>query len=259
MKGTKDMGKTIIITSGPTNEQIDAVMKITNMSTGALGAVIADAFIKNADDADIDKIYYISPKLAHKPRSSTNKIELLTIESTQDLLDTLTTLLTTQHVDVVVHAAAVGDYKAAYTIRAEDLIDEIWDSVKSGRVSGKNGLMAIFENPRAVQNDETKISSYEPHLMTMMALTPKVIGSIKKLSPNTKLVGFKLLEGVSREELFEVADRLRAKNQADFIVANDLSKIGGGKHWAMIVGPDGVVAECETKDEIAQAIIRLVS
>ena len=54
-----------------------------------------------------------------------------------------------------------------------------------------------------------------------------------------------------------MADRLRVKNQADFIVANDLSKIGNGKHWAMIVGADGVVAECETKDEIASAIIRL--
>jgi len=29
--------KNIIVTSGPTNERIDAVMKITNMSTGALG------------------------------------------------------------------------------------------------------------------------------------------------------------------------------------------------------------------------------
>lgn len=251
------MGKTIIITSGPTNEQIDAVMKITNMSTGTLGAVIADAFINSTNDGDIDKIYYISPKLARKPRSSTNKIECLTVESTQDLLDTLTNLLTSQHIDLVVHSAAVGDYKAAYTIRAEDLIDEIWGAIQSGRVSGKNGLMAIFENPRAVQNDDTKISSYEPHLMTMMALTPKVIGSIKKISPDTKLVGFKLLEGVSREELFEVADRLRVKNQADFIVANDLSKIGGGKHWAMIVGPDGVAAECNTKDEIAETIIRL--
>ncbi len=39
------MKKNIIITSGPTNEKIDAVMKITNMSTGALGAVVADTFL----------------------------------------------------------------------------------------------------------------------------------------------------------------------------------------------------------------------
>ena len=116
------MGKNIIITSGPTNEQIDAVMKITNMSTGTLGAVIADAMINETPDGTISKIYYISPKLARKPYSNTNKIEFLTVESTQDLLDTLTNLLRSQHIDLVVHSAAVGDYKAAYTIRAEDLV-----------------------------------------------------------------------------------------------------------------------------------------
>lgn len=248
------MGKTIIITSGPTNEQIDAVMKITNMSTGTLGAVIADAFINNTNDGDIDKIYYISPKLARKPNSSSNKIEYLTVESTQDLLDTLTNLLTSQHIDVVIHSAAVGDYKAAYTIRAEDLIEEILQKKED---LTRDSLMKIFENPFAVQNDDTKISSYEPHLMTMMTLTPKVIGSIKKTSPDTQLIGFKLLEGVSREELFDVANKLRVKNQADFIVANDLAKIGGGKHWAMIIGSDGVVAECETKDQIASTLVNL--
>lgn len=250
------MGKTIVITSGPTNEQIDAVMKITNMSTGALGATIANILL-GEHDADVDKMYYISPKLARKP-SSSSKLELLTVESTQDLLDTLQNLLTSQRIDAVIHSAAVGDYKAAYTIRAEDLIDEIWDAIRSDRIAGKNGLMAIFENPRGVQNGATKISSYEPHLMTMMALTPKVIGSIKKFSPDTMLVGFKLLEGVSKEELFEVANNLRIKNDADFIVANDLAKIGGGKHWAMVVGPNGIEAECETKADIANAIIRLI-
>ena len=39
------MKKKIIITAGPTNERIDSVMKITNMSTGALGCVFAETFI----------------------------------------------------------------------------------------------------------------------------------------------------------------------------------------------------------------------
>ena len=44
------MKKNIIITAGPTNERIDAVMKITNMSTGALGNVIAETFLKDKAD-----------------------------------------------------------------------------------------------------------------------------------------------------------------------------------------------------------------
>ena len=51
------MKKNIIITSGPTNERIDAVMKITNMSTGALGNVVAETFLEDKAD-EIDTIYY---------------------------------------------------------------------------------------------------------------------------------------------------------------------------------------------------------
>lgn len=252
------MKKRIIITSGPTNEQIDAVMKITNMSTGALGSVIAETFLRERN-GEIDKLYYLSPKLALKPRLTSPLLECITIESTQDLLDELTRLLTTEHIDAVVHSAAVGDYKAAYSIRAEDLIDEIIrKQTEAEGVLGYDQLMGIFDSPEAVQNDSTKISSYEPHLMTMLTLTPKVIGSIKKLSPKTTLVGFKLLEGVSKDELLAVASRLREKNQADYIVANDLSKIGGGKHWAMVVGASGVEAECQTKQDIADAILKRI-
>lgn len=63
---------------------------------------------------------------------------------------------------------------------------------------------------------------------------------------------------MSKEELLKVATRLREKNQADYIVVNDLSKIGEGKHWAMIVDKDGVVCECETKKEIAIEIKELI-
>lgn len=94
--------------------------------------------------------------------------------------------------------------------------------------------------------------------MTMLQLTPKVISQIKKMSPEVKLVGFKLLEGVSKEELYQVASNLRKKNNADYIVANDLSKIGNGKHWAMILDNNGIVEECTTKKEIAKALEKLL-
>ena len=61
------MKKRIIVTSGPTNEQIDAVMKITNMSTGALGSIIAETFLRERREK-IEKIYFLSPKLSLKPR-----------------------------------------------------------------------------------------------------------------------------------------------------------------------------------------------
>jgi phosphopantothenate-cysteine ligase len=94
--------------------------------------------------------------------------------------------------------------------------------------------------------------------MFKLSLTPKVIGEIKKTSPETKLFGFKLLDGVPYEELIDVATRLREKNQADYIIANDLSKIGSGKHPAYFVGEEGVKYTCETKQEIAKTLRKII-
>jgi phosphopantothenate-cysteine ligase len=254
------MGKKIIITAGPTNERIDAVMKITNMSTGALGNVVAETFLEDKYD-DIEKVFYISTKLSYKPRVKNEKVEFITVESTDDLICALEEIFANNKIDIIIHSAAVGDYAGKYVVRAEDLIDEIFDKIQNTdnkEEITKDVLMNIFENPSSVCNDETKISSYEPHLMTMLTLTPKVIGKIKEMAPEVTLVGFKLLEGVSKEELYEVASRLRAKNKADYIVANDLAKIGNGKHWAMILNENGIVTECNTKKEIAKALEKIL-
>lgn len=250
------MKKNIIITAGPTNERIDSVMKITNMSTGALGSIIAETMLEKKND-EIGSIYYVSTKMTRKPRVESDKIIYVTVESTQDLIDALRKIFSAQEIDIMIHSAAVGDYLGKYVIRAEDLVDEIFETVQSTadkKNITKERLMQIFENPSAICNNDTKISSYEPHLMTMLGLTPKVIGLIKKMAPNVNLVGFKLLDGVAKNELNEVANRLRVKNDANYIVANDLSKIGNGKHWAMILDSNGVVAECNTKKEIACAL-----
>ena len=254
------MGKKIIITSGPTNERIDAVMKITNMSTGALGNVVAETFLEDKYD-EIEKIFYLSTKMSYKPRGASEKVEYVTVESTQDLIDALKEIFANNKIDLIIHSSAVGDYAGKYVIRAEELVDEIWDKIQN--VSNKDEitkevLMNIFENPRSICNNDTKISSYEPHLMTMLQLTPKVISQIKKMAPGVTLVGFKLLEGVSKEELYQVASKLREKNNADYIVANDLSKIGNGKHWAMILNESGIVTECNTKKQIAKALEELL-
>lgn len=86
--------KNSIITSGPTNERLDAVMKITNMSTGALGAIIANHLMDNASEW-INKLYYISSKLSRKPKYyPNNKLEFVEVESTDDLLNTIKDIFT---------------------------------------------------------------------------------------------------------------------------------------------------------------------
>ena len=254
------MKKNIIITSGPTNERLDAVMKITNMSTGALGAIVADEFLKEEQE-NIDKLYYLSPKLARKPRIESDRLELITIESAEDLLRELKKLLLEKKIDAVVHSSAVGDYIGEYAITAKMLASEITEKTYSSNLSKEDlekYILDIIRNPENVVSDEHKISSYEKDLMFKLSLTPKVIGSIKKTSQETKLFGFKLLDGVSHEELIEVSTRLREKNQADYIIANDLSTIGNGKHPAYFVGENGVEYTCETKQEIAKTLKKVI-
>ena len=45
--------KRILITAGPTNEYIDEVMKITNMSTGRLGIELTNNYLKNGDNVTL--------------------------------------------------------------------------------------------------------------------------------------------------------------------------------------------------------------
>ena len=54
----------IVITAGGTSEPIDNVRKITNSSTGKLGAVIAEELLKRED---VGKIFYIKAKKAITP------------------------------------------------------------------------------------------------------------------------------------------------------------------------------------------------
>lgn len=253
------MKKNIIVDAGPTNERIDAVMKITNMSTGALGSIIADTILASFDD-EIENLFYISTKLSYKPRIQSEKVKFIQVESTDDLIDVLDKLFAEYHIDAIVHSAAVGDYKGRYVVRAEDIVEEIvtTDFSTLSEDEKREKLLNIFNAPKAVLADETKISSYEPNLMVMLDLTPKVISRIKTLSPDTMLIGFKLLEGVSEEELFKVASNLLKKNNADYIIANLLDRIGGGKHFAMVINKDGILTKCNTKPEIADVISNLI-
>ena len=202
----------IIVTAGPTNERIDAVMKITNMSTGSMGTTVVETLLEEHEN-EIDKIYYISPLLARKPKEN-KKIEFIEIDSTEDLIKSLENIFENNKIDAIVHSSAVGDYKGKYVIRGEDLIEEILEFVKKSNKEDltKENLLKILESPKLICNDNTKISSYEPHLMTMFTLTPKVISKIKEMAPDVKLIGFKLLEGVTKEHLYEVAHKLLIKN-----------------------------------------------
>lgn len=91
-----------------------------------------------------------------------------------------------------------------------------------------------------------------------MKQNPKIITKIKEWQPDTLLIGFKLLVGVSKEHLLDVARRSLVKNQAGYILVNDLEEVSGSRHHGYLVGADGLVAEGQTKAELAGLILQAV-
>ena len=235
--------KKFIITAGGTSERIDNVRKITNSSSGKLGMLIADCLLKERNDI---LIYYVCSKNSLRP--SDDRVHVLEVEGTLDLKNTLEDLLLSNEINYFIHSMVVSDYMTDFVTNLSNIKESITKS---------NNIDEAFENIEAIKGN--KISSYEDNLVVVLKPTPKIISIIKNLSPSTYLVGFKLLDGVSKLELINTAKKLRDKNRCDLVVANDLSSIRNGEHIAYIIDNDNNVEEAHGKIKIAEYIVRRLS
>lgn len=226
----------IIITAGGTSERIDDVRTITNSSTGRLGLAIGRTFAEKYGEG-IEKIYYLHGLRASYPEHE--KIVPVAIGGVMDLQAELEKLLTSEKIDAVIHAMAVSDY----IVNEVTTLDKIRGTEDPGNKADLSG---------------NKISSDIDDLVIHMKKSPKVINSIKRLSPDTSLVGFKLLSNVPHEELIEVGCHLLQKNDCDFVMANDLSEIGKDRHRGYLIHRDGTYDTMETNEEIADMIARRI-
>lgn len=231
--------KKIVITAGGTSEKIDNVRKITNSSSGKLGMTIANHLLEEKDNL----IYYVCSKNSLRPRDE--RVKIIEIDGTIDLKNKIESLLLNEKIDYFVHSMAVSDYMTNYVTT----IERVKESIKN-----TNNIDNAFSNIEIINGN--KISSHEDNLVIVLKPTPKIISLIKDLSPSTYLVGFKLLDGVSKEELLSVAKKLRDKNKCDLVVANDLSTIRNGEHIAYIIDKDDEIEESRGKDDIAKKLVR---
>lgn len=246
----------IVITAGGTSEAIDKVRKITNMSKGTLGKHIA---FEMGYQKEIEKIYFLSSFSEEMERDKKHytypgKIECIQTSSVKSVYDQLHELLTTKKIDTVIHAMAVSDYTVDYVCNLEDMVTEVLKFAKE----------QMLKTPLAFQNDEishaeflnamdivqkgafrldtgSKMSSKSENPLIKLKPTEKIISFIKEWSPSTTLVGFKLLENVTKEELVKVASTLRDKNKADFVFANDIRLIRESGHQGYLLTPIGEV------------------
>lgn len=231
-----------IITAGGTSEKIDNVRKITNSSSGKLGMIIAEEVIEENEDC---LIYYVCSKDSFRPTHE--RVKVIEIEGTVDLRNKIEYLLITEDIDCFIHSMAVSDYTTDYVTT----IEKIKKSIEK-----EKDLDKAFRVVDSISG--TKISSNENNLVIVLKPTPKIISLIKALSPKTYLVGFKLLDGVSKEELIEVAKKLRDKNNCDLVVANDLKNIRNGNHTAYIIDQNNNICEASGKDDIAKILVKRI-
>ena len=243
------MKKKILITAGPTNEYIDEVMKITNMSTGRLGIELTKNYLNEGYEVTLIATRSVVRSNLYERYNLGNNPNLKTIpiETTEDMLQALINESKNKY-DLVIHSSAVGDYKPEFSFRMEDLADELAQAITQGLIT-KEEILSILTNPKCKVNDNTKISSYEPHLTVKLTLTPKLISRLRELFPEATLIGFKLLENVTKEHLLEVATKLCIKNNMDYIIANDLHDLRQGTHLSFLVNKDGYQNEQFTSPE----------
>ncbi len=225
--------KKILITGGPTNEYIDEVMKITNMSTGSLSLALGKEFLKEKykvvlvlnNSVNIDSI------------KDEKNLEVIKVETTDEMLREVKKQSKSEAFDCVIHAAAVGDYKGDFSFLMEDMAKEIFEKINT--IKSEEDILGILVNPDCKLNDDSKISSYQQNLTVKLGLTPKIIGRLKEWFPETLLVGCKLLENVEKKQLYDVAQKLAIKNEMDYILANDLADLRKGDQTRYLVTKEG--------------------
>lgn len=222
----------ILVTSGGTSERIDQVRSIANHSTGLLGKIITETLLQEGHQVTL-----VTTKKAVKPPKH-DRLTIHEIFDTADLLQCMENLVKSH--DVLIHSMAVSDYTPVYMTG----LDEVRET---------DDLTSLLDK----HNTENKISSKEEVQVLFLKKTPKIISLVKDWNPAIHLIGFKLLVDVAKEELLAVARESLHKNQADTIVANDLTQIKNGKHLAYLVSENGYQT-ATSKEEIAQMLAQKI-
>lgn len=243
----------ILITAGGTIEKIDDVRSISNHSTGWLGKEIAESFLSNGH-----QVTYVCSRQAIKPTSNEN-LSLLTIETTKDLETTLLEQFQTQSFDAIIHSMAVSDFTTETAIPDDLLIEQLAQKIIAESQSTVASLAKIIRQQlmdladRAPQSK--KIPSNTERLLLFLKKNPKIIAMIREKQPTALLVGFKLLVGVSEQELIQVGTAILEKNNCDFVLANDLENINAEHHKGFLIDKNGKITTAHTKKEIAQLLL----
>ena len=171
-------GQRILVTAGPTQEAMDPVRFLSNHSTGKMGyAIAARAAMRGAD------VTLVSGPTALAAPEGVQRVDII---SARDMYDTVISRADRQ--DMVIKAAAVGDYRPAETA-------------------------------------PEKLKKGDGELTVALARNPDILAELgRRKHPGQLLCGFAM---ETQNLLDNAADKLRRKN-CDMLVANSLRDKGAG-------------------------------
>ena len=199
----------VLITCGATWIPIDDVRVISNVSSGEMGHLIAQAFRGNGAFVSV-----IEGPVTHT--LTDKKIKIIKYRFFDELARALNRELLHKY-DIIIHAAAVSDFKVIRPFKG-------------------------------------KISS-DKAVTLKLAATVKLIKDIKRLSPESFLVGFKLESNLNPRNIFKTVKPLFALGDCDLVVANSLT----GGYKGFILNADGdILSKATNKRVLAQNLVKLL-
>lgn len=177
-----------IVTAGPTYEELDEVRRLTNFSTGALGAELADFLAAQGHEVEL-----------LRGRGATCRLEpaaqrLQQFTTTADLRRRLQAL-GGGGAAAVFHAAAVSDFT----------FGKLWER-------GSDGGLREIRSP--------KISTCGGDILAELTPTPKIISELRAWFPTAFLAGWKYELESDRAHAIERARRQLEENRTDACVVN---------------------------------------
>jgi len=205
----------ILVTAGPTWVRIDKVRVLTNIFSGRSGFLIAKAL----KDRGFPTTLLLGPG-RFEPKDKDLKI--IRFKYFEELRELVKKELKDRAYKVVIHSAAVSDYRPLKVYRS-------------------------------------KISSLKRELLIRLKPTPKIIREIRVLRPDIYLIQFKLEVGKPREELIEIAYHSLLKNKSDIVVANDLEDMRGLSYKAYLIDKNKNVEVIRSRKELVQRLSRIVA
>ena len=204
--------KSILITAGPTWVPIDSVRVISNIATGQTGILLAERLRRLGAKVTI----LLGPV---ETCSLNKKIRLIRFRFFDELKRIIVREITSKKYDIVIHSAAVSDYRPLRTYS-----QKVGSGLKNWRLN--------------------------------LIPTTKIIDIIKGVDKSLCLVGFKFEPKATKGKLIQETKKLIRRAKLDLAVANSIDK---NQYQAYIVCQNKIYGPFANRKGLAQRLIQVLS